>query len=299
MTGNQYMKKVRRIKRDFSREHLLQSTPRMESNLNIDNRNSPVKPVPAPRRNTYIRLGSPSPTARRRAPSPSVYYWGNNDRRYDRMTPQSLYTDYIPDQQYDHSRHKSIDIPKGLKRDGTSNWKTVYTKCQRYADRLSWSTTERKDKLCCCLGRKAGDFYTNLMDRDEYMDYFQLIHKLEKRFNYQDFPETLQIQCMSARQNQHERLEDWEDRVLSFACKAYRNLPDRYMYIQAIWKICQGSVDKEAGQHAATAKPSSMEAAIDHINWYQHNHRAIHVYMVNKRIDVSLHVMTSLVMTMM
>jgi hypothetical protein len=47
----------------------------------------------------------------------------------------------------------------------------------------------------------AGDFYTNLIDRDEYIDYFELIHKLEKRFNYQDLPETLQIHFMSARQN--------------------------------------------------------------------------------------------------
>jgi len=76
---------------------------------------------------------------------------------------------------------------------------------------------------------------------------------------------------MSARQNQLERLEDWADRVLSLACKAYRDLPDSYMYTQAIWKICQGC----AGQHAATAKPSSVEAAIDHIKWYQHNHTAI------------------------
>lgn len=45
------------------------------------------------------------------------------------------------------------------------------------------------------------------------------------------------------------------------------------MYTQAIWKICQGCADKDVGQHAATS--STVEAAIDHIKWYQHNHTAI------------------------
>jgi len=230
-------------KRDFSRERMLQSTPRLSSNLIIDTRNPPVRPVPAPRRNIQTILQSPSPTPRHRVTSPSRYYSGNIDRQYDRRIPSSPYTvekkDYYPssrntdyrhDHQYNQPRLKSIDMPKGLKYDGTTNWRTFYTKFQRYADRLSWSTTERKDQLCWCLQGKAGDFYTNLIDRDENIDYFQLIHKLEKRFNYQDLPETLQIQFMSARQNQLEKLEDWADRVLSLACKAYRDLPDSYMY---------------------------------------------------------------------
>ena len=236
-------------KRDFSRERMFQSTSRLLSNLNIDTRNPPVKPVPAPRRNTQTKLRSPSPTPRRRAPSPSQYYSGNIDKQYDRRTPLSPYTvgnkasypsshtDYRQDPQYNQPRHKSIDMPQGLKYDGTTNWKTFYTKLQRCAERLSWFTTERKDQLCWCLQGKAGDFYTNLIDRDEYIDYFELIHKLEKRFNYQDLPETLQIHFMSARQNQLEKLEDWADRVLSLACKTYRDLSDSCMYTQAIWKI--------------------------------------------------------------
>ncbi|VDI13364.1 Hypothetical predicted protein [Mytilus galloprovincialis] len=148
-------------------------------------------------------------------------------------------------------------------------------KFQRYADRLSWTTTERKDQLCWCLHGKAGDYYANLIDRDQGVDYFDVIHKLEKRFNFQDLPETLQVQFMSARQNANEKLEDWADRVLSLACKAFRDLPDNYMYTQAIWKICQGCSDKEAGQHGATARPTSVEAAIDQIKWFQHNHTAI------------------------
>ncbi|CAG2191580.1 unnamed protein product [Mytilus edulis] len=53
-------------------------------------------------------------------------------------------------------KSKNLEIPKGLKYDGSSSWKTFYTKFQRYADRLSWTTTERKDQLCWCLHGKAG-----------------------------------------------------------------------------------------------------------------------------------------------
>ncbi|CAG2188804.1 unnamed protein product [Mytilus edulis] len=52
-------------------------------------------------------------------------------------------------------KSKNLEIPKGLKYDGSSSWKTFYTKFQRYADRLSWTTTERKDQLCWCLHGKA------------------------------------------------------------------------------------------------------------------------------------------------
>jgi hypothetical protein len=60
-------------KRHFSRERMIQSIPRLLSNLNINTRNPSVKPVPAPSRNTQTILRSPSPTPRRRAPSPSPY----------------------------------------------------------------------------------------------------------------------------------------------------------------------------------------------------------------------------------
>jgi site-specific DNA-cytosine methylase len=128
-------------KHDFSRERMIQSTPRL-LNLNIDTRNPPVKPVLAPRRNTQTILRSPSPTPRRSAPSPSPYYSGNIDRHYDRRTPLSPYivgnkasypsshTYYRQDPQCNQPRHKSIDMPQGLKYDGTTNWKTFYTKFQ-------------------------------------------------------------------------------------------------------------------------------------------------------------------------
>lgn len=59
------------------------------------------------------------------------------------------------------------------------------------------------------------------MSRDYDIDYFKLIRKLEKRFNFVDLPETLQFQFMGAHQNTTEKLGEWADRLLSLAMKYY------------------------------------------------------------------------------
>jgi hypothetical protein len=61
-----------------------------------------------------------------------------------------------------------------------------------------------------------------------------LIQKLEKRFGFRELPETAQIQFNNARQTPDELLEDWADRVLSLATRAFRDLPETHMYQQAV-----------------------------------------------------------------
>lgn len=156
-------------------------------------------------------------------------------------------------------------------------------KFNRYADVSLWTTTERKDQLCWCLQGKASEFYTTIVSRDYDIDYFELIRKLEKRFNFVDLPETLQVQFMGAHQNATEKLEDRADRLLSLAMKAFRDLPEEHIYSQAVWRFCQGCCDKEAGQNAAMSRPKSMEEAIDKIKWYQHTTKAIYGKPVRRR----------------
>ena len=111
------------------------------------------------------------------------------------------------------------------------------------------------------------------------MDYFYLMHKLEKRFGFKDLPETAQIQFMQAKQTTGEKLEEWADIVLSLATRAFKNLPDEHMYQQAIMRLCQGATDKDArqkdaGQYAANLRPKTMEDALDRFRCYQHNNAA-------------------------
>lgn len=84
---------------------------------------------------------------------------------------------------------------------------------------------------------EASEFYTTIVSRDRQMDYFDLISKLEKRFNFVDLPETLQIQFMGAHQNTGEKLEDWADRLLSLAFKAFRDLPEEHVFLASCMEI--------------------------------------------------------------
>jgi hypothetical protein len=65
-------------------------------------------------------------------------------------------------------------------------------------------------------------------ERNHDMAYKDLIMKIEKRFGFRELPETAQVQFSNARQT----LEDWADRVLSLATRAFRELQEKHMYQQ-------------------------------------------------------------------
>lgn len=92
-------------------------------------------------------------------------------------------------------------LPKALRYVGTTNWEAFFVKFNKNSDASHCTISERQDQLCWCLDGKASEFYTNIVSRDQQMDYFDLIRKLEKRYNFVDLPETRQIQFMGANQN--------------------------------------------------------------------------------------------------
>lgn len=84
---------------------------------------------------------------------------------------------------------------------------------------------------------------TNIINRNQDIDYFDLVRKMEKRFNFVNLLETLQVQFIGSHQNVGENLEDWADRLLFLATKAFCDLPENHAYSQAILKLCQGCCD--------------------------------------------------------
>jgi hypothetical protein len=56
-----------------------------------------------------------------------------------------------------------------------------------------------------------------------------------------------------------ELLEDWADRVLSLATRAFRELPEKHMYQQAVVGLCQGVADKESGSYASNIRQGVLE----------------------------------------
>ncbi|MEW8340211.1 MAG: hypothetical protein AB2708_10225, partial [Candidatus Thiodiazotropha taylori] len=68
-------------------------------------------------------------------------------------------------------------------------------------------------------------------------------------------------------------MEEWADRVLTLATKAFRGLPDDHIQKQAVLRFCHGCYDRNAGLHAANKMLSRMEEAIECVKWYQYNHQ--------------------------
>lgn len=93
-----------------------------------------------------------------------------------------------------------------------------------------WSTHECTDQSCWCLEGKASEFYALRVKRNRNVEYGGLVWKLEKQFGIKELPETAQVQFQNARLVLEESLDDWADRVLSLATKAFRDLPDEHMY---------------------------------------------------------------------
>ncbi|KAH3854518.1 hypothetical protein DPMN_097061 [Dreissena polymorpha] len=48
------------------------------------------------------------------------------------------------------------------------------------------------------------------------------------------------------------------------------------MYRQAVLRFCPGCFNKEAGEMAANARPSIMEAAVDKVKSAVHTHTDVH-----------------------
>ena len=48
------------------------------------------------------------------------------------------------------------------------------------------------------------------------------------------------------------------------------------MYQQAIFKLCQGTPDKEAGSYVLNSLPASNGGAFDKMRWFHYNHQAIY-----------------------
>ncbi|CAC5404165.1 unnamed protein product [Mytilus coruscus] len=206
--------------------------------------------------------------------TPARTYGDRQDNRGEdtRQTPARTYGDRQPEgrprentrgpdsrggSRVSSSASKVSNAPKNIKYEGKGNWQAFFTKFARYPEVCEWGPQECIDQLCWCLEGKASDYNALITERDR---------------------ETARVQFNNARQAPEESLEDWADRVLSLATRAFRNLPDEYMYEQAVTRLCQGIENKELGVQVCNLQPQSIEEAVDKIRLFQHNTQAMHVY---------------------
>ena len=178
------------------------------------------------------------------------------------------------------NRNRRLDrvdvLPKTLRYNGNENWNAFKQKFMRYAQVKNWTADESKDYLCWILEGKASEFFSSILQRNHEIQFDDLLQKMEKRFGVKEIPETAQVKLATMKQQLDESIEDWADRVLQLATHAFQNLPDDFMYSQAIQRICVGCIDREAGQFAANQHLTTIEDVIDKIKGFQHNYKAIY-----------------------
>jgi hypothetical protein len=125
--------------------------------------------------------------------------------------------------------------------------------------------------LCWCMTGKAADFHAIIIERECDISYRKLLQKLEMIFCSRELAETAQVCFQQSSQVQGESLDDWADRVMTLAANAFKALPEYYSNRQTVRKFCEGLVDKEAAVAVPVTmdKPSTMEAAMNKIQWYK------------------------------
>jgi hypothetical protein len=129
--------------------------------------------------------------------------------------------------------------------------------------------------LCWLLEGRASDFYSHIVQRDPDIEYFDLISKFKRRFDFKDVTETLILEFQNAKQKSDESLVEWGQRVVDLAMDAYHDMPDERMYSMAVRRFCQGVYDKEAAQYAANFRPATIDIAIRTVRNFQHNRNMI------------------------
>ena len=71
-------------------------------------------------------------------------------------------------------------------------------------------------------------------------------------------------------------MEDWADRILTLATKAFKRLTEQYSSKQAVIRFCEGLLDRAAGLCVGMGKPANIEQAINSVRWYQHLQQSVY-----------------------
>ena len=209
----------------------------------------------------------PSPTTGRRAqPIPPVYQPELEQVRPEvyRKPTQSRALNAVP--------LKSLKFDDSDKGD---DWVSFLGKFEMYADMQGLMEEEKRAHLCWAMTGNAARFCLGRVRRNKDISYDDLVQCMEKRFNLRKLTETVRIQFQSARQAPGEDLDEWAERLLSLADKAFSELPEEYVTSEVINKLCQGCLDKHAGSVAASFRPRTVDEALERMKWQQYSDKAV------------------------
>jgi hypothetical protein len=193
-------------------------------------------------------------------------------------TEQEGQGQYTPSRFTQNNRLTNAVPLKSLKFDGSDkgdDWVSFLGKFEMYADMHGLLEQEKRAHLCWAMTGTAARFCLGRVRRNKNISYDELVQCMEKRFNLRKLAETVRIHFQSAKQAPGEDLDDWAERLLSLADKAFSELPKEYVTSEIINKLCQGCLNKYAESVAASYKLRTVDGALERIIWQQYSDKVV------------------------
>ena len=196
-----------------------------------------------------------------------------------------------PSIQEPYEGRKYVNPPKTFTYAGDADWASFKLRYEKFCRDQKYMDLASLDYLCWVLTGKAAEYHALVIRRYPGITYREMMDQLEKRFGFRQLPQTAYLQFHQSRQKQDEKLEEWAERVCQLASYAFETAPrgglsDRDAEAM-IRQFCIGTLDKEAGFHAANAYPTSLDDAITHILKFQFHKRAVYGSPERRERDVT------------
>ena len=162
-----------------------------------------------------------------------------------------------PSIQEPYEGRKYVNPPKTLTYAGDADWASFKLRYEKFCRDQKYMDLASLDYLCWVLTGKAAEYHALVIRRYPGITYREMMDQLEKRFGFRQLPQTAYLQFHQSRQKQDEKLEEWAERVCQLATYAFETAPRGGLSERdaeaMIRQFCSGTLDKEAGFHAANA----------------------------------------------
>lgn len=173
----------------------------------------------------------------------------------------------------------SRNIPaevKWMKYNGDVEWGPFYSKFSTIAEYHQWSDPDRLFALSLTLEGAALKYFDILRRRGAMLSFREVVLRMEERFGKSSLRAASQLEFSSIAQKPEETIEQWADRVMDTAQKAFGSgtSPEIFQE-QLIVRFALGCSDGEAGQQLINNPPCTLAEAIKRVKTYQLSRQAV------------------------
>ena len=173
----------------------------------------------------------------------------------------------------------SRNIPaevKWMKYNGDVEWGPFYSKFSTIAEYHQWSDPDCLFALSLTLEGAALKYFDILRRRGALLNFKEVVLRMEERFGKTSLRAASQLEFSSIAQRTDETIEQWGDRVMDTAQKAFGGgtSPEIFQE-QLIVRFALGCSDGEAGQQLINNPPCTLTEAIKRVKTYQLSRKAV------------------------